>query len=410
MRFPLKFGAGNESRTRDLNLGKVALYQLSYSRKEHRSGCKFYIIFQFFVWNCSLKTSNISSEEHYFNIEFLLMSNPTLFQPALSQISNTLALPCVASHAVTLTSLDQLPTVSSFKEDFGKVNLIGGGSNLILPEKLDGLTVLVRNKGINYLGEKQGCHIVEVAAGEVWHDWIAYALRHGWYGLENLALIPGTVGAAPVQNIGAYGVELAQLFDSVKVWDFRKNALQILTKQECSFSYRHSIFKQDEGIDLLIVSVTFRLPVKWTAVLDYPDLHDLRESIVTPQAVFEKVVSVRRRKLPDPEVTPNVGSFFKNPVVNQERYQKLKRDFPALIAYPQTDGKFKLAAGWLIDFLGWKGRQVGPVKIHDRQALVLTNAGGASAADVLMVAGEIQRDVAQQFGVELHIEPACWAK
>lgn len=337
---------------------------------------------------------------------------PAQTEPCL--VSNTLNLPCKASHAVYVHHESDLEAISEVAQGFDAIHFVGLGSNLVVPAVLEGLTVLVRNRGICLAGETQHHRYVDVAAGEVWHEWVTHALQQGWHGLENLALIPGTVGAAPVQNIGAYGVEVSTFIESVMAWDFSRGCLVTLSRDECEFGYRDSVFKHMAGQRLLIVSVRFALPLRWQPVLDYPDLKALAQrstagaQAVTPQMLFDAVVHIRRNKLPDPAVIPNAGSFFKNPVVSSAEHERLRRQYPDLVAYPLTQGVVKLAAGWLIDRCGWKGRRLGSVQIHERQALVLTNIANATATEVLNVAALIQQDVHARFGVELEMEPACW--
>lgn len=235
-------------------------------------------------------------------------------------------------------------------------------------------------------------------------------MTRGWPGLENLALIPGTVGAAPVQNIGAYGVELNERIDAVQVWDFKRACQRWLSVAECQFGYRDSVFKHASGQDWLVLRVRFALPRQWQPVLDYPDLHALRDLQPgpSPEMVFDHVVAVRQAKLPDPAVKPNVGSFFKNPVVSQSQAQALIAQYPQLVSYGQPDGRIKLAAGWLIDQCGYKGRRMGAVAMHDRQALVMVNEGRGNVDDVMALAQAIVQDVKARFGVVLEMEPSRW--
>ena len=344
------------------------------------------------------------------------MSTKKQSSPKSCHVSNTFGLPCEAAHALCVTQEADLAQISGLLEKFDAVHVIGSASNLILPPVLEGLTLLMSNRGIRLVGHCDRYRYIDVAAGEIWHDWVTHAMSQGWYGLENLALIPGTVGAAPVQNIGAYGVEVASRVHSVRVWDPIKAEFLTLRREQCQFGYRDSLFKHPQGQHLLIVSVRFALAMDWQPVLDYPDLSRLvaeaggQLASVTPQVVFDTVVGIRRNKLPDPTEIPNVGSFFKNPVVSSNTFQALRERYSDLVAYQQENGKYKLAAGWLIDRCGWKGRAMGPIRVHERQALVLTNTGGATAADVLRAAGAIEQDVYSKFGVRLEIEPACWAQ
>lgn len=325
-------------------------------------------------------------------------------------VPNTLALPCVAKHAIEYVDERQLPDLQALYLEHGPLHVLGGASNVVLPPSLAQPVVLMRNRGIEPVGQTAQHWLVEVAAGEIWHDWVRESLARGWPGLENLALIPGTVGAAPVQNIGAYGVELNERVQAVQVWDFQTACQRWLSASECQFGYRDSVFKHDAGRHWLVLRVRFALARHWSPVLDYPDLQRLRQNGVelSPQTVFERVVAVRQAKLPDPAALPNVGSFFKNPLVTQAQAQALTAQHPGLVSYAQPDGQVKLAAGWLIDQCGWRGRALGKVAMHDRQALVMVNTGGARVSDVMALAEAIVRDVEQRFNVCLEMEPARW--
>lgn len=343
-------------------------------------------------------------------------ANPSDARFSARAIPNTLALPCVAESALVLDDESLLPELQKRWSPEHPYRVIGGASNLILPARLTGRVVLMALKGINLIEQDDASVLVSVQAGQSWHGWVRAALLAGWHGLENLALIPGTVGAAPVQNIGAYGVEVSQTIAYVRVWDFEQGRVRDLSVTDCRFAYRDSLFKHPQGSSLLILSVCFRLSKRmmWRAVLNYPDLRSLMEdgakvgAEVTPELVFDQVVAVRRQKLPDPAQTPNVGSFFKNPVVLSHTFEALSQRHPKIVAYAQADGTFKLAAGWLIDQCGWKGRRLGPVGVHHRQALVLINTDAGSVDDVLALAHAIRADVFKMFGVELEIEPSCW--
>lgn len=328
---------------------------------------------------------------------------------------NTLGLACEARHVVTLSSLEQLPEVTAWSKTRGAVVVLGGGSNVILPQKLDPLVVRVALKGVSLVeNDNQEQPLdwrIDVAAGENWHAWVQTATQNGWFGLENLALIPGTVGAAPVQNIGAYGVELQDRIESVTAWHISEGRLVTFSAQACNFAYRDSIFKRAAPGTWLIVSVRFKLSKDWRPVLTYPDLRNhpvlsTREpSLVTGQQILDAVCEIRRAKLPDPEVLGNAGSFFKNPVIPASQYKQLKEKFVDLVAFPQADGTFKLAAGWMIERCGWKGKRLGNVGVHERQALVLVNYGGANAVELLALAQKVCDCVEAQFDVKLEIEP-----
>jgi UDP-N-acetylmuramate dehydrogenase len=343
--------------------------------------------------------------------------------PVLSALSDTLA-PCaadltslntfgLASHAdtyVRIATEAQLPALSELATRHARVLVLGGGSNMVLPARVDGLVAHMRIPGVRLLACRDDAWIVEAGAGENWHGFVQTCLSNGWDGLENLALIPGTVGAAPVQNIGAYGVELNQRFLDVTAWDMASRSLVRMTAADCRFAYRDSRFKHDAPGRWVIVSVRFALPRPWRPVLDYPDLrrHPVLEQAAphaTARQVFDAVCEIRRAKLPDPAAIGNAGSFFKNPIVDTATHAALLARYPGLVAYPQPDGRHKLAAGWLIDQCGWKGRALGPAGVHERQALVLVNRGGARAADILALADAIRADVRARYGVELEAEP-----
>lgn len=291
--------------------------------------------------------------------------------------------------------------------------VLGGGSNVVLTGDFAGLVLLVALQGRRVVREDDEAWYVEAAAGEPWHDFVAWTLSQGLPGLENLALIPGTVGAAPIQNIGAYGLEMCERFASLRAVELETGAVVELDAEACRFGYRDSFFKREGCGRFVITSVTFRLPKSWQPRAMYADLaRELAASghADTPpsaQAIFDAVVAVRRAKLPDPLQLGNAGSFFKNPVVGATQFEALKVKEPEVVSYLQPDGRVKLAAGWLIDRCGWKGRAMGAAAVHERQALVLVNRGGASGAEVLALAKAVQRDVLARFGVELEAEPVC---
>ncbi|MEN4917590.1 UDP-N-acetylmuramate dehydrogenase [Achromobacter spanius] len=321
---------------------------------------------------------------------------------------NTLGLASRADAFVTLDDPAQLPALSELARQASPLLVLGGGSNLVLPERVPGLVARVAFKGVRLLEAGQDAWLVEAAGGENWHGFVSACVAQGWDGLENLALIPGTVGAAPVQNIGAYGVELEERFHSLTAWDVRQARYVEMRAADCRFSYRDSAFKHDEPGRWVIVSVRFALPRPWRPVLGYPDLlrHErLAGGSPSARDVFDAVCDIRRVKLPDPAVTGNAGSFFKNPIVSAPQRDELADRFPGLVSYAQADGRYKLAAGWLIDQCGWKGRALGAAGVHDRQALVLVNRGGATAADIMGLARAVQDAVAERYGVRLEPEP-----
>jgi UDP-N-acetylmuramate dehydrogenase len=287
--------------------------------------------------------------------------------------------------------------------------ILGGGSNVIFTRDPAAVLLKIEVRGRRLVQERPDAWIVEAGAGENWHELVSWTLAQGWPGLENLALIPGSVGAAPVQNIGAYGVELKDRFHSLDVVDLVTGRSVTLDAVMCRFGYRDSVFKRDLAGKGVITRVRFALPRPWTPVLGYLELErKLQETgIAAPdaQTVFDWVCAIRRSKLPDPALIGNVGSFFKNPVVSAEQCRDIIGRDPAVVHYPLPDGSIKLAAGWLIDACGWKGKSIGRAGVYDKQALVLVNRGGASGAEVVTLARAIQESVYGRFGIRLEPEP-----
>lgn len=286
--------------------------------------------------------------------------------------------------------------------------VIGGGSNLLLTGDLHALVLRMSSRGIRIHSEDCLHAVVEAEAGEPWHPFVQWTLENGLCGLENLSLIPGTVGAAPMQNIGAYGVEIKDVFAGLTALDRETAELREFSGEECAFSYRDSLFKQQPG-RWIILRVRFRLAYSAELKLDYGPvrqrLEQLGISAPTPIDVSRAISSIRAEKLPDPAVLGNAGSFFKNPQVSAEHAARLRNDYPELVAYPQPDGKVKLAAGWLIERAGWKGFRDGDAGVHTQQSLVLVNHGQATGLQLLDLAQRIQADIATRFGVELEMEP-----
>jgi UDP-N-acetylmuramate dehydrogenase len=287
--------------------------------------------------------------------------------------------------------------------------LLGGGSNLLLTRDFDGVVIKVEPPGLREVGESGDAWCVEVGAGENWHATVERLLAMGRPGLENLALIPGNCGAAPIQNIGAYGVELAERLESLTAWDFDTKQVVRMPAADCDFGYRDSAFKHALAGRRVVLGITLALPKRWQPVAGYADVaHELRaRGIAQPSArdIFETVVAIRRRKLPDPAAIGNAGSFFKNPIVSRDEHRALIAHHPSLVGYPLPGGRVKLAAAWLIDAAGLKGATRGRAGVYDRQALVLVNRGGATGAEILALAREVQDKVAEKFGIRLEPEP-----
>ncbi|HMA06212.1 MAG TPA: UDP-N-acetylmuramate dehydrogenase [Ramlibacter sp.] len=295
--------------------------------------------------------------------------------------------------------------------------VLGGGSNIVLTGDVKPLVLKVEVTGRRVVEDGPRATVVEAGAGENWHDFVDWTLDQGWAGLENLALIPGTVGAAPVQNLGAYGVELQDRFESLDAIDLATGRTFTLDAAQCAFDYRDSVFKHapakdgDFGLSgrALILRVRLRLPKPWKAVLGYLDLERkmLETGIREPSArqIRDWVCAIRAGKLPDPRVIGNAGSFFKNPTVTPEQCQDIIAREPGIVHYPMPDGSVKLAAGWLIDACGWKGKSVGNAGVYEKQALVLVNRGGATGGEVVTLARAIQTSVYERFGIRLEPEP-----
>ncbi|WP_175653644.1 UDP-N-acetylmuramate dehydrogenase [Pseudomonas sp. Marseille-P9899] len=288
------------------------------------------------------------------------------------------------------------------------VMVIGGGSNLLLTQDIPALVVRMDSSGIRLLSDDAGRVVVEAEAGEPWHPFVQWTLAHGLVGLENLSLIPGTVGAAPMQNIGAYGVEIKDVFAGLTALDRQTGELRDFSLEECDFAYRDSFFKRNPG-RWVILRVRFALGRNAPLHLDYgPVRQRLSEHGIeqpSAQQVSDAICSIRREKLPDPAQLGNAGSFFKNPVISAELAARIRLDQPSLVAYPQADGQVKLAAGWLIETAGWKGYRDGDAGVHQLQALVLVNHGQASGSQLHELARKIQADIFKRFGVELEMEP-----
>ena len=335
--------------------------------------------------------------------------NPAKLTPNLRlKHRNSFGLDSTAELAYEITSADQLPALM---KELGDKKLgwrvLGGGSNVILPESLPGATLLINILGQELIKSDDSNTWLSVGAGVNWHELVSWTLEHNLPGLENLALIPGTVGAAPIQNIGAYGVEVGEYIDSIEAFDSAAHAFVTLPQEACQFAYRDSYFKQNPN-RFIVTKVVFKIPKSWQARLQYADLvKQFSEPNSNPSAkqIFDAVCTIRSSKLPDPAVIGNAGSFFQNPIVNTEQFEQLIKKFPNLVSYPDTPGMRKLAAGWLIDQCGFKGKCIGPVGVYEKQALVLVNHGDGTSTDILNLAKNIQGEVFDKFGVQLEIEP-----
>ena len=320
---------------------------------------------------------------------------------------NTLGLTSVAEFFVRASSSEGvLEALQVARAKNLCVRAIGGGSNVILPPELSGLTLNVALKGRMVVSQSSQEAIVRVYAGEDWHEAVVWAHELGLYGLENLALIPGSVGAAPVQNIGAYGAEVAERIARLQVIHRRTSEVLWLANSACDFAYRDSFFKSNEGREWIITAVELRLSKLPVTNITYPALIEAVGSRqVAPNEVMNAVIKIRRSKLPDPQVEPNAGSFFKNPVVTQEKAHQLKEQYPKLPQYPLDGGRVKLSAAWMIDALNWRGQSEQGVFVSEKHALVIVNRSAKKSHQVIEFASKVSRSVSERFGVQLHLEP-----
>jgi len=322
---------------------------------------------------------------------------------------NTFGVEARAAYLVHVRSPADLAEIDADPQLGGLPRLVlGGGSNVLFTRDVDGLVLRIAIDGARELGVADGAWCVEVGAGENWAATVERLTRDGRPGLENLALIPGQVGGAPIQNIGAYGLEVAERFRSLTAWDPAQCAVVTLDAAACAFGYRDSVFKR-AGASRIVLSVTFALPCRWQAVAGYAEVvQELKQrGVADPQAqdILSIVSDLRRRKLPDPAQIGNAGSFFKNPIVSREKCAALIERHPSLVSYALPGGRYKLAAGWLIEAAGLKGATRGRAGVYERQALVLVNRGGATGNEILQLAREVQDKVAARFGVALEPEP-----
>ncbi len=323
---------------------------------------------------------------------------------------NTLSLNSICSHYVKTQSVaDVLDAVAYAHLADLNVLVLSGGSNMLLPEHVHSLVLHMDIQGIEVLEDNPQSQVLRVGAGQNWHEFVLWSTTQQLIGLQNLALIPGLVGASPVQNIGAYGVEVGEFIQSVQVYDQQLQKLRSIAAQDCHFAYRHSIFKEQPQ-RYIITHVTFKLPKHAALKLGYGDLKAAVGDDLTAENLQRQVIHIRQSKLPDPQDYPNVGSFFKNPVVTSQVFARIAHEYPQLPHYPQNDGSVKLAAGWLIEQAGWKGKQLGSVGMFHKQALVLVNYAEATLADVQATYRAVQQDVYGKFHLMLEPEPVLWSK
>tara|TARA_B100001741_G_scaffold287342_1_gene264769 strand:- start:1087 stop:2091 length:1005 start_codon:yes stop_codon:yes gene_type:complete len=315
---------------------------------------------------------------------------------------NTFGISANAENFANFNSIEELKRLLENAKQ--PLMILGGGSNILLTQNIKGSILKNEIFGIDIIEEDNKSVTVKVGGGVVWHDFVSWSVERNLGGLENLSLIPGSVGAAPMQNIGAYGSEIKSVFKQLEAVNIESKELKIFENKDCQFGYRTSIFKTQLKNKYVICSVTFRLNkypefnTSYGAIED--ELRDMGE-ITSLKSISQAVINIRSRKLPDPNIIGNSGSFFKNPTISNIEFQSLKKDFPLIVGYPNGDNETKVAAGWLIEQAGWKGFRDGDAGVHKNQALVLVNYGNAKGKDILNLAKKIQDSVEQKFGIQL---------
>jgi len=320
---------------------------------------------------------------------------------------NTFGIDVTAKHFVSVSNISELNEVLSLKEFPDKL-ILGGGSNMLLTKDQNKLVIHINLKGINIISQDDAFVMVKANAGENWHEFVLWCMKNNFGGIENLSLIPGNVGTAPIQNIGAYGVELKDTFVSCETLSLSNLAMQTFLKSECHFGYRDSIFKQQKD-QFIITSVTFKLTkchhplnMKYGTISSELDLMGIDNPTI--QDISKAVISIRESKLPNPKIIGNSGSFFKNPVISKSEFEKLLQNFPDVPSYSVSDNEVKVPAGWLIEKAGFKGKRFGAYGVHKNQALVLVNYGGAKGSDILKLSKLIQKTVFRLFNISIEAE------
>ncbi|MBT3648852.1 MAG: UDP-N-acetylmuramate dehydrogenase [Flavobacteriales bacterium] len=319
---------------------------------------------------------------------------------------NTFGLSAIAERLVRIRTQEDL---LAYFQDFKTPSLVlGGGSNLLLTKDISGDVLRLEIPGIDIIDDSEDSVLLEVGAGVVWHEFVLHCIAQGWGGVENLSLIPGSVGAAPMQNIGAYGVDLSSVFDSLTAYLIADEVFEDFNNEACRFGYRESIFKKELRDKAVISSVRFRLQKHPTLNTSYGAIEAQLDSMgfadLSIKAISDAVIAIRRSKLPDPEEIGNSGSFFKNPVIDQLEFERLQREFPGIVGYPAGSRLVKVAAGWLIEKAGYKGKSFGNYGVHANQALVLVNHGGAKGSDVFNLSEEIIHTIDELFEIRLERE------
>lgn len=318
---------------------------------------------------------------------------------------NTFGIDATASRFVEYDTVDELRTLITGGHLSEPFLHIGGGSNLLFLNNYAGTVLHSRIKTIEVVDETPDAVWLKVGSGVVWDDFVAYCVKHNWYGAENLSIIPGEVGASAVQNVGAYGVEAKDLITEVHTIN-SEGKEHIYSNADCKFAYRYSIFKEPAGKNIIVTHVCFQLSKQESYTLDYGTIRKELEDYpaVTLQTVREIIIRIRDSKLPDPAVMGNAGSFFMNPVVHKAKFEEIQRDYPSMPYYAVGEDRIKIPAGWLIEQSGWKGKSLGPAAVHDKQALVLVNKGGATGRDIIALSDAVRSSVREMFGIDIHPE------
>ncbi|MTI30328.1 UDP-N-acetylmuramate dehydrogenase [Xanthovirga aplysinae] len=322
---------------------------------------------------------------------------------------NTFGIDVKAKFFCSVTSIQELKDAlnNPLFIDLPKL-ILGGGSNVLFTKPFEGLVIKLELKGKEVIKEDENHAWIKVGAGENWHNFVLHTISSGYSGLENLSLIPGTVGAAPLQNIGAYGVEVKESIEHLEAFNIKEQQIQVFQNQECQFGYRHSIFKNELRGQFIILNVTFKLNKKPDFKISYgaikETLNEMKIDTLSPKVVSEAVIKIRQSKLPDPNQIGNAGSFFKNPYISIHELKILQKNYPNIPFYPQSNETVKIPAGWLIEKSGWKGKNLGNAGVHEKQALVLVNRGNAQGNEIKMLAEEIQSSVEEKFGIKIHPE------
>lgn len=319
----------------------------------------------------------------------------------------TFAVEAKTAYFASFTTIEELKKLLSEVKD-RKLLILGGGSNILFRNNFDGVTLHNKIQGISTVKEDENYIVLKVGAGEVWHDFVLYTLSKGWGGVENLSLIPGSVGASPMQNIGAYGVEIKDVFESLEAVEISSGELRTFSHEECQFGYRESIFKKSLKDKYVITSVSYRLSKHPVLNTSYGAIENELKSMgilhPTIQDVSKAVIAIRQSKLPDPKEIGNAGSFFKNPIISLSHFEKLKKEYPEIPSYKVSEVEVKVPAGWLIDKAGWKGKTIQNYGVHKKQALVLVNYGKASGEDIYELSEKIIKDIQLRYGILLERE------